>query len=125
MIVDMAIPEIEFNLHDAVIINACFNEKGRLEADIELYEIFYPEKPVVKLVISGIYNLQKVELLVQDMKADPCEEDWLGYRINAFHYDEKKQSTQENMYLYFDVEHNKPVKIHCKKVNFIVQGKIT
>ena len=114
----MAVPEIKFNLHDAVIIDVSFDEKGRLEADIELYEIFYPEKPVVKLIISGIYNTKKVESLVQSMKAEPCEENWLGYRINAFHYDEKKPSTAENIYLYLDVEHNKPLRIHCKKVNF-------
>lgn len=114
----MALPEISYNLHDSTIINTIFDEKGRLEVDIELYEIFYPDKPIVKLIFSGIFNLEKVEALAQAMLNDPCEDDWLGYRINAFHYDEKCQSTNENLYLYFDVEHNKPVKIHCKKITF-------
>ena len=115
----MALPEIEYNLHDSTIVSARYDEKGRLELDIQLYEIIYPEKPVIKLVISGIFNLEKVKRLVVAMVSDPFENEWLGYRINAFHYDQKRQSTKENLYLWFDVEHNKPVNIHCKKLNFI------
>lgn len=96
-----------------------------MEADIELYEIFYSGILRVKLIISGIYNVQKVDTLVNDMKSDPRENEWLGYRINAFHYDKKKKSTKESVYLYLDVDHNKPVRIHCKKFNFIENGGIT
>ncbi|MGI1679957.1 MAG: hypothetical protein K6L75_14540 [Cellvibrionaceae bacterium] len=81
--------------------------------DIELYEIFYPNKPVVQLIVSGIFNAEKLSALAQSMIDDPCEDKWLGYRTNTLYYDEKSQSSEENLYLYFDVERNKPVKIHC------------
>lgn len=121
----MALPEIEYNLHDSTIIAASYDVKGRLELDIQLYEIFYPNKPVVKLIVSGIFNLEKANGLVQAMVSDPFEDDWLGYRVNAFHYDQKRESTKENLYLFLDVEHNKPVNIHCKKINFVESYEIT
>ena len=96
-----------------------------MEVSIALYKIFYPEKPFVKLIISGIYNVKQVSTLVKSLNVDPCEKEWLGYRINSFSYDKIKQSTKESFYLYFDVEHNKPLKIHCKKFNFIENCCIT
>ncbi len=73
----MAIPEIKYNnLHDSVIVSACFNNKDRLELEIQLYEIYYPGKPLIKLIISGVLSVQKTNSFANDMNNDPCEKDW-------------------------------------------------
>jgi hypothetical protein len=35
--------EIEYNLHGSVIAQASYKEYGRLELNVQLYEIFYSE----------------------------------------------------------------------------------
>ena len=109
--------EIEFNLHDSVIAKASYKENGRLELNVQLYEIFYPGSPMVKVIISGIFNKEKIKSFFEELTNDPKENDWIGYRIDSFEYDEKEQSTGENVYLFLAVDHFDPIKIHCKKLN--------
>jgi hypothetical protein len=47
------------------------------------------------------------------------QKDWIRTRIDSFTYDEKRQSTGENVYLYLAVDHFDPIKIHCKKLNIL------
>jgi len=112
--------EIEYNLHDSIIAKASYKENGRLELDVQLYEIFYPGSPMVKVIISGIFNKEKIESFFEELTNDAEENDWIGYRIDSFKYDEKKQSTGANVYLFLAVDHLDSIKIHCKKLKISV-----
>jgi len=114
--------ELEFNLHDSVIVNAKYKEIGRLELEIQLYEIYYPGDQYINLIISGIFNKEKVQSFFTELISDSWEPNWIGHRIDVFHYDTKKVSTTNNRYLYLGVDHCKPLKIHCRKINFIKLG---
>ncbi|QPB83522.1 hypothetical protein CWC22_011190 [Pseudoalteromonas rubra] len=120
----MAIDDIKFNLHDSIIVDISFDERGRLEAVVQLYEIFYVEKPTVKLILSGIFNSSNVRDLVSDINA-AREDGWLGYRINRFQYDSKEACSTGNLHFYLDIDHFWPVTIHCKKINFLEVARNT
>lgn len=115
----MSIPKIEFELHDSNILNARFIDPGRLEVDIMLYEIFYPGKIHIQLILSGIQNIIKVKKFYEELVSVSVNDDGLWCRINGFSYDTKVQSTKNDLYFYFEVDHVQPIRIHCKKINFL------
>ncbi len=121
----MSIPEIEFDLHDSNILNARFIEPGRLELDILLYEIFYPGKLHIQLILSGIQNITKVKRFYEELVSEPVEDGGLWFRIDGFSYDTKVQSTKNDLYFYFEVASVQPIRIHCKKINFLQLEKTT
>ena len=113
---------MEYNFHDSVIVSASYNVKGRLELDIQLYEIFYPEKPMLKLIFSGIFNKKAIQSFYNVLVEDKVENDWIGYRIDGLEYDDKKISSKEDTHLYLEVDNFNPLKIHCKKLNIVQMG---
>jgi len=115
----MDLPKIDINFHDSVIIKAEYDGRNQLELNIQLYEIYYSEKPIVKVSVNGIFNLVKVEKLYKELIADEALEiDWLGWRIESLHYDRKIKSSENDVYLFVAVDNFKPIRIHCKKVSF-------
>lgn len=106
---------LPWQLHDAVIIR-CGLEGNRWVVDVQLYAIFYPAKPSIRLTFSGIYNVGKVEKLHAAISEYDEEDNWNGTRINAFHYDTKQTSKEGDFYLFFHADHADPVTIHCEKL---------
>ncbi len=106
--------ELSWNLHDAVIIDCNFFD-NRLIINVQLYEIFYPAKPSVRLTFSGIYNVEKLMKFHEAINSDEAQPGWNGTRINAFHYDTKKISKDGDLYLFFDADYADPITIHCRQ----------
>ncbi len=114
----MNIPEIKYNLHDSDVLTAKYNGNDKLELNIKLYEIYYPDSPEITLIISGIFNQTKLNKFYCDLVKDPDSDGFIWGRINAFHFDEKCVSKQSDLYVSLDVDHVDPIRIHCKKINF-------
>lgn len=108
--------DLEYNFHDSVIIN-CFTEKeGRFTMTVQLYEIFYPSKDLVRLTFSGIYNSEKTLELINQINSDKIEPAWNGTKVNSINYDGQKTSKDLDLYLFVDFDGYESLQIHCKKL---------
>ena len=116
----MPLPVLTFNLHDATILQARLTNADRLELDIELYEIFYPGRPRIQLIISGIKNAAEVNMFYELLLKEAANDNTMRIRIDGFGYDDKKLSTQNNLFLLWAVDRLPELRVHCTKINFLV-----
>ena len=108
--------ELEYKFHDSVIVNCKLEKEDRFSMTVQLYEIFYPSKDLIRLTFSGIYNNEKTLRLINLINDDNLEPDWNGTRVNSINYDNKKASTDFDLYLFFDFDGYESLRIHCQKI---------
>ncbi len=105
---------LAFDFHDAVITHVPHASPQLLSMYVELYPIMYPDKPRVELAFGHLFNPIKVIKLVNALQ-DEAEEDWIGCRIDAFHYDTKKAATENNLWFFLAVDGFDGIRIHCRE----------
>lgn len=111
--------ELEYSFHDSVIISCSQQSEDHWLLKLQLYAIPYPQKDIVQLSFSGIYNAQAVTKLIQSVIEDQLEPEWNGTRINVLQFDTKKASQTSNLYFFLDVDGFSPLRIHCR--NFSIE----
>ena len=111
----MDIPDIEYAFHDAVIGKIDFVEPDRVRMLVDLYPIFYPDRPEVSVEFLGIRNSQKVRQYVESLHADDEDDgdNYLGCRINTMGYDTLRRSTRNSLFVYFETDWWGGVRISC------------
>ena len=87
----MTKPEVEYELHHSTIVAVSTGPRREVSVTIDLYPIFYPNKPRVRLRFGGIENFEAVQRYVDKIRQE-ADDDYIGCRIDAFHYDTKKES---------------------------------
>jgi len=75
--------------------------------------IFYPGRLVVSVRFGAITNPDAVKTYFGKIDKPEPEEGFA--RIDALHYDTKRQSTQDRLYFYLQLDWEGPLKIHCGK----------
>lgn len=116
----MSMPDIKYDLHDAVIVSAKYTDNNSLKLTVKLQGAMYEGSPNVMLIFSGIVS-DKVKSFVEQLVADYQdlgEPDFLGARIDCFQYDERKESTFKNRHFFLDVD-GLVVRIHCHDFDII------
>ena len=111
----MSMQSLKYNYHDSYIDSIEIGETY-ISLIIPLYEIFYKEKPIVKLTIKNIFNFEKSKLYFSKilLSAEPNGE--IGCRINSINYHTKKESTTKNKYIYVDTDWEKEITVHCTNI---------
>lgn len=108
--------ELEYNFHDSIVVNCQPEDEDRFSMTVQLYEIFYPSKDLIRLTFSGIYNKEKTLSLINQINDDNIEPNWNGTRVNSINYDNKKISKDLDLYLFVDFDGYESLRIHCKKL---------
>ena len=108
--------EVEYSFHDSVIVSCHSEKEDRFSMTVQLYEIFYPSKDMIRLTFSGIYNSEKTLRLINQINDENLEPDWNGTRVNYIDYDNKKISKELDLYLFVDFDGYESLRIHCKKL---------
>ena len=80
---------LSFNYHDAILETIQF-QQNKLELTISLYNILYPTRPKVKLVLENISNSITCQKWISEIMESYHEdaEDTFGARINSIYLDE-------------------------------------
>ena len=115
------------NFHDSSILRLEMLQENRLDIDIQLYEIFYPGSPQVSVTVSGIFNFKAVSDLLcklQEIWKDEQSEDPFFGRIDAFHLDKNKASSNTDKWIWLDVDGD-GVCIHARKISCKLIGAPT
>ena len=108
-------PDIAYQLHDSVIASVSTGPRREAALVIDLYPIFYPDKPRIELRFSGILNHEKVQSYVQKIEKD-ADGEYIGCRIDSFSYDVKKESKDSDYWFFLETSWNGPMWIHCSKM---------
>ena len=112
----MTKPEVEYELHDSTIVAVSTGPRREVSVTIDLYPIFYPNKPRVRLRFGGIENFEAVQRYVDKIRQE-ADDEYIGCRIDAFHYDTKKESKFRDYWFFFQTDWCGPVRIHCSKMS--------
>ncbi|MCG8577447.1 MAG: hypothetical protein MI810_21375 [Flavobacteriales bacterium] len=107
---------LNYNFHDATLVKCEISRNNQLQLTVQLYEIYYPNKELIKLTFSEVFNIEKVSKLVVKLKAEALNDDWNGTRINTIQFDTKRTSTNQNLFLFLDLDWYEPIRIHCKRI---------
>lgn len=102
-----------YNFHDALLEDFQVGPRQEVTLRIALYPIFYPGRPVVSVRFGAIFNYEAVEAYFR--KIDKPEPEEGLTRIDALHYDTNRQSTQDRLYFYLQLDWEGPLNIHCGK----------
>jgi hypothetical protein len=86
---------------------------------IDLYSIFYPENPRIVLRFGGVFNFNKLETYLVELLAEAADE-YIGCRIDAFQYDTKKVSKEDDLWFFFETDWRGPIRVHCSKMSMTV-----
>ncbi len=114
----MAIPDMPYNFHDALLEEFEVGPRQEVKLRISLYSIFYLNRPVVSVRFGAITNYDAVKAYFGKIEQPEPEEGFI--RLDALHYDMKRQSTQDKLYFYLQLDWEGPLNIHCGK--FIVSN---
>ncbi len=109
--------EMEYNFHDAVVISCKPEKYNRFSLTLQLYEIYYPAKEMLKVTFSGVYNYDSVSMSFQELSVDGIDSDWNGSRIDTLEYDKNKTSKDLDLYIVIEIDGFKMRTIHCKKMS--------
>lgn len=109
-------PEVKYELHDSTIVAASTGRSREVVITIDLYSIFYPNKPRIQLRFDDIKNLDTVQRYMDKIQQE-ADDEYIGCRINAFHYDTKKESRSGDYWFFFDTDWCGPVRIHCSNMS--------
>ena len=114
----MAILKIPYQFHDALLEEFQIGPQREVLLRISLYPVFYPGSPVVSVRFSDVANLDTVRTYFSKLgKPDPE----MGFdRIDALHYDTKRQSTEGKLFFYLRLNGEGSLIIHCS--NCTVSG---
>lgn len=115
----MTNPEVEYELHDSTIVSVSSGPRHEVSVTIDLYPIFYPNKPRIQLRFGGIENFATVQRYVESIRQEADDDEYNGCRIDAFHYDTKKESKAGDYWFYFQTDWCGPVRIHCSKMSMM------
>ncbi len=110
----MTDPEISYDLHDSVIVAVSTGPEQEVSFVIDLYPIFYPDKPRIVLRFDGILNYEKVRNYVKQIEAEA--DDDIGCGIHCFQYDSKKKSKAGDYWFFLETAWLGPVRIHCSQM---------
>lgn len=113
----MTNPEVEYDLHDSSIVSVSSGPRREVSVAIDLYPIFYPDKQRIQLRFGGIENFDTVRRYVDAIRQKADDRDYIGCRIDAFHYDTKRESKAGGYWFYFKTDWGGPVRIHCAKMS--------
>ena len=102
-----------YNFHDALLEDFQIGPRQEVTLRIALYSIFYPGRPVVSVRFGAITNLDAVKSYFGKIDKPEPEEGFT--RIDALHYDTKRQSTRDRLYFYLQLDWEGPLNIHCGK----------
>lgn len=109
----MAVPEMPYDFHDALLEDFEVGPRREVTLRISLYSVFYPASPVVLVRFGAITNFDTVTVYFG--KIDKLEPEERFARIDALHYDTKRQSTQSKLYFYLQLDWEGSLNIHCGK----------
>jgi len=112
----MSKPEIEYDLHDSAIVAVSTGPRREVAFTIDLYPIFYPHRPRVRLRFGGIANYDAVRRYVSQIKAE-ADDEYIGCRIDCFQYDTKKESRDNDYWFFLQTDWCGPVRIHCSNMS--------
>ena len=119
----MTQPKVEYDLHDSTIVSVSSGPRREVSVTIDLYPIFYPDKQRIQLRFGGIDNFNTVQLYIDKIRQEADDDDYIGCRIDAFHYDTKKESKSGDYWFFFQTDWCGPVRIHCSKMSMtVLQG---
>ena len=103
--------ELAYNFHDSVIVNCSFEKEGSFSLTVQLYEISYPLKDMIRLTFSGIFNSEKTLKLAAQINNNELEPGWNGTRVNSINYDNKKTSKDLDLYVFVDFDGYEPLNL--------------
>lgn len=111
-------PEIIYDLHDSVIVSVSTGPHHEVALVIDLYPIFYPDKPRIILRFGDIFNYEKVRKYFDRIvaEADKDEEYYIGCRIDSFQFDTQKTSRVNNCWFFIETAWCGKLRIHCSKM---------
>lgn len=112
----MTKPDIEYELHDSTIVAVSTGPRREVSVTIDLYPVFYANKPRVQLRFGGIENFDTVHRYVNKLRQE-SNDDYIGCRIDAFHYDTKKESKSQDYWFFFQTDWCGPLRIHCSSMS--------
>jgi hypothetical protein len=103
---------VKYNYHDSYIEGIEISDNN-VSLSIFLYSLTYPDTPKVRVNISGILNFESVKKYFQAIleEADPGEE--IGCRVEAMHFDEKKESKENDLYIFLKTDWKGAIRVHC------------
>ena len=78
--------------------------------------VHYPNKPRVCLRFGGIENFDTVKHYVDTIQEE-ADDDYIGCRIDSFHYDTKKESRAGNYWFFLETSGSGAVRIHCSNMS--------
>jgi hypothetical protein len=96
----MTKPDIEYELHDSTIVAVSTGPRREVSVTIDLYPIFYANKPRVQLRFGGIENFDAVQRY-----------------IDKLHYDTEKESKSGDYWFFFQTDWCGPIRIHCSSMS--------
>jgi hypothetical protein len=112
----MTKPEVQYDLHDSTIVGVSTGPQREVVVTIDLYPIFYLNKPRVRLRFGGIENFDAVQRYMDSIRQE-ADDEYIGCRIDAFHYDTKKESRSGDYWFFFQTAWCGPVRIHCSHMS--------
>ena len=112
-------PEIVYNLHDSSIVSISTGPRKEASIIIDLYSIYYPEKPRIVLRFGGVFNFDKIKTYFEDIIAE-ADDEYIGCRIDDFQYDTRKESKENDLWLFLETDWSGPIRIHCSKISMTV-----
>jgi len=111
----MTKPEITHELHDSAIASVSTGPGQEASFLVDLYPVFYPDRPQIVLRFGGILNYEKVQQYVRRMETE-ADDDYIGCRIDCFQYDTKKPSKTNDYWFFLETDWCGPVRIHCSEM---------
>ena len=111
-------PEVAYELHDSTIVAVSIGPRREAMFTIDLYPIYYSNKPRVRLRFGGIDNLDEVMQYVDEIRQEAGAV-YIGCRIDAFHYDIKKESKIGDYWFLLQTDWCGPLRIHCSSMSMI------
>ncbi|RME44853.1 MAG: hypothetical protein D6795_17335, partial [Deltaproteobacteria bacterium] len=106
----MTKPEIKYTLHDSTLVAVSTGPRREVVFTIDLYPIFYPTRPRIRLRFGGIKNFDTVKRYVDEIR-----ERHVGNGIDNFYM--KKKS--DGYWFFLDIDWFGLLRIHCSRMTMI------
>lgn len=112
-------PLIPLPLHDSLIVAAEFGLRRELNLTIELNPTDIAKRRTAVLRFGGIHNVEAVSTAASEIRTLFSQSNGLAWRIERFDYDESRVSTANDLYFLLEIDHLKPLEIHCMKMSML------
>lgn len=116
------LPTVKYELHDSTIVSILSEPVRTLCFVIDLYPIFYRAEPRIELRFEGVQNFEAVQKYAETIR-EAADDDYLGCRIDAFHYDTKRESKAGSCRFCLWTDWCGPLRIHCSSMSMIEMQK--